>query len=145
MKQILQGNVPIRHLLNKATLLMSWRRSSIKEVKDCALNFSVECIFFTQIWSSKRDIFLERSFFFSSKTLTFLCRTLTFRSLMSIWSRRSPSSLDIRFFSCVAWRAWAVFFSMVLFLSSNLPRSSSTYVSNKVIIWTLSCYTYSFK
>ena len=91
------------------------------------------------------EIFSSKDPFFSSKTLTFLCRTLTFRSFMSIWSRRSPSSLDIRFFSCVAWRAWAVFFSMVLFLSSNLPRSSSTYVSNKVIIRTLSCcYTYSF-
>ena len=38
MEQFLQGNVPLRHLLYEETLLMSWRRSAIKEVNDCAHN-----------------------------------------------------------------------------------------------------------
>ena len=32
-----QGNVPLRHLLYKETLFMSWQRSAIKEVNDWAL------------------------------------------------------------------------------------------------------------
>ena len=38
MEQFLEGNVPLRHLLNEKTLLMSWQRSAIKEVNDWDLN-----------------------------------------------------------------------------------------------------------
>ena len=38
MEQFLQGNVPLRHLLNEETLFMSWRGSAIKEVNDWNLN-----------------------------------------------------------------------------------------------------------
>ena len=38
MDQLLQGNVPLRHLLYEETLFTSWRRSAIKEVNDWDLN-----------------------------------------------------------------------------------------------------------
>ena len=37
MEQFLQGNVPLRHLLNEETLYMYWQRSAIIEVNDWAL------------------------------------------------------------------------------------------------------------
>ena len=36
MELFIQGNVPLRHPLNEETLLMSGRRSAIKEVNDWA-------------------------------------------------------------------------------------------------------------
>ena len=38
MEQFIQENVPLRHLLNEETLLMSWQRSAIKEVNYSVLN-----------------------------------------------------------------------------------------------------------
>ena len=38
MEQFLQGNVPLRHLLNEETSFMSWQRSAIKELNDLVLN-----------------------------------------------------------------------------------------------------------
>ena len=37
MKQFLPGNIPLRHLLIKETLFMSWWRSAMKEVNDWAM------------------------------------------------------------------------------------------------------------
>lgn len=60
---------------------------------------------------------------------TFLCRTLIFLSLISMWSRSSVSSELSLFLSWVVWRACWVFFSMVLFFSSSRCRNSSTWRS----------------
>ena len=38
MEHFLQGNVPIRHLINSKPLFLSWRRSAFNEVNDCALS-----------------------------------------------------------------------------------------------------------
>ena len=43
MEQFLQGNIPLRHLLNAETLFMSWRRSAIKDVNDWAKNPLSSC------------------------------------------------------------------------------------------------------
>lgn len=60
---------------------------------------------------------------------TFLCKTLIFLSLISMWSRSSVSSELSLFLSWVVWRACWVFFSIVLFFSSRRCRISSTWRS----------------
>ena len=39
MEHFLQGNVPLRHLLNAKSPFMSWRRSAFNEVNDWALRY----------------------------------------------------------------------------------------------------------
>lgn len=72
----------------------------------------------------------------TSDFFTFLCRTLIFRSLISLWSRSSASSW-------AAANAAAVFFSTIRLFSSRRAFSSSTCKGRKVlnvldswIIWT---------
>ena len=41
MEQFLQGNVPLRHLLNEDTLFISWQRSAFNDVNDWTLGFTM--------------------------------------------------------------------------------------------------------
>lgn len=58
--------------------------------------------------------------------LTLRCRTLILRSLMSMWSLISVSSVFMRLRSCCACIATCVFFSIIRFFSSSRCRISST-------------------
>ena len=40
MEQFLQGNVPLRHLLNEESIMSSWLKSAIKEINNWALNLN---------------------------------------------------------------------------------------------------------
>lgn len=65
---------------------------------------------------------------------TFLCRTLIFLSLISMWSRSSCISWDSLFLSCEADMVCWVFFSIILFFSSKRCRSSSTWTRSRNVI-----------
>ena len=51
MEHFLQGNVPLRHLLNAKPLFMFWWRSAIKEVNDWALSEVASSPMTSKPWS----------------------------------------------------------------------------------------------
>ena len=68
MEQFLQGNVPLRHLLNEETLFISWRISAFNEVNDMSQyvprTVEMECAEACLKWESYLPMYIYTGSFF---------------------------------------------------------------------------------
>ena len=63
MEHSLQGNIPLRHLINVKPPFISWQRSAFKEVNNWGLGPCLKRILFSVLSGSILNVFLDMIFF----------------------------------------------------------------------------------